>query len=223
MPYGRRRTYRRRSYRRRRRAPTRGAVYGRAASQLWKDVKTLKNFVNTEFKNTQGYLNSTVNTSGQMILMNGLASGDNETNREGDAVRFKSIQITARYGLGSAPVPSVVRAIVFIDLQTDSATPLISDLLDLATASPVTALRSLNHRRRFLILKDKTYPMSPNGREVAMMEWYRKIDVKTFYTSTASLIADIQAMPIYLLLVADQSSTNSPTVDLFYRLRYIDN
>lgn len=221
MPY---KVNRRRRFRYRRRYPRRrGEIYGSAARQLWSDVNKLKNLINVEFKWKDTTLDSTVSSSGTMLLLNGIAQGDGAQTRDGAQARFKSVESMANFTLNSSAVNATVRCVLFIDLQADGVTPTLGSLLDTSgLANPTYASRNLNSRNRYLILKDYVFSMSDSSIKSKNFKHYRKLDLKTVYSTGGAGIADISSHPLYMLYVSD-SSSNNPAITAHHRVRFIDN
>lgn len=218
-----RRRYRKRSYRKRRTA-SRGKIYGRAAGQLWRDVKKLKNFINVEFKHHETELDSTIFDSGTVQCQNLLTLGDGASDIDGQQCRFKSIQCYCRTQM-QASTPAVCRIIYFIDLQARGTAPGLADVLATGVSSyAVTCPRNLNNRKRFVILKDHIFTLTPM-QPVREFKYYRKLDLKTVYDINPSGdVSDIQSNPIYILFISDQpSGSTAPIITHSSRLRYIDN
>nr|WPR18758.1 MAG: capsid protein [Skomarfal virus 50] len=220
MAYRRRTTNRRRNIRRRR--PSRGKIYSRAAGQLWRDVQKLKNFVNVEFKATDVTLQSTVTTAPIVQLLNGLADGDTETNRNGDEVRFKSLQCDYQISKGS--VDSMIFIAWVIDTKPTGTLPAFTAIWETPDAgNPTVNLRNLDQRTRFVILKSHTYMLNDEVGQ-RHLSHYRKMDMKTFYKGSTFGIADIQSNALYFICASNAATAgNAPVISSFNRLRYIDN
>lgn len=224
MPPPRRRPYRRRTYRRRRRAPSRMAIYSAAGSQLWRDVQKLKNFVNVEFKYIDNATNGIATSTLTSFLLNGVPEGDDQSSREGDSIRFKSIQLNANLSYVNAT--SNVRMIIFIDTQPRAGAPVMADVITGTGVGATTGLRNLDNRSRFVILKDKTWMVNNTTLSTHPIKWYRKLDMKSYYTTAAATSTSIQSHALWMFLVSDipiASAANAPVFDGICRLRYIDN
>lgn len=222
MPY-RRRTFRKRRTYRRRRRPTRGAVYGAAGRQLWKDVQKLKNFVNVEFKYTDSTTLHSATTTPVLQLINGLDDGDTQSDRQGDSVRFKSLQADIELTRGN--VDTVVRLMWVIDTKPNqSSIPAFTDIINPVGTNPVIGVRNLDNRTRFVILKDKCVTLSAGTSTTKQLSWYKRLDMKTFYTTDASDVTGIQQHSLYFIFCSDQvPGDGASPISAVNRLRYIDN
>lgn len=221
MPY--RRRYPRRRYYRRRRPRTRMQNYKAGFGQLASDVRKLKNLINVEFKWFDTHLSSTVSSTGTWQLLNGIGQGDTATLRDGNQIRIKSVECKLQFKLNASATTSTIRTFLVLDMDPDGATPVIADLLDTAIGSAIVAPRTMSNRRRFLILKEKTFNLSDAGNKVSCPKTlYKKLDIKTLYDGSNSTIAGIKEHALFMVYVSD-SSVNNPAIEAHHRIRYIDN
>lgn len=194
--------------------------YGRAAEQLWKDVKTLKGLVNTEYKNKEVGTSATPSTTGTLTLLNGLAEGDDYNNRDGRSVRFKSLQISLATVLHASATTTRIRWAIVLDRDASNTVNSAS-----IYSNEYASFRNLDNRRRFTFLKEGYFTMALyNGAPTPkIIDYYKKIDIHTIYDdSNNGDITDIRTNALYLYTWSDQA-TNTPTVGITTRLRYIDN
>lgn len=221
MPYV-KRSYKRYPRKTAAKAPTRWQNYKAGGTQLWKDVKMLKNLINVEFKKHDVYNSVNSNNTGNLILLNGLSNGDDYNDRDGRSVRFKSIQVQTRTLLNPSSTNTVFRMILFLDKQANAGSPAVTELLDVSTAARTDAFRNLDYRKRYVILKDKRFTINSDYPE-KIVDFYKKLDMKTIYDdSSTSTINDITTNSLYLYLVSDEV-TNTPATLYNVRLRFIDN
>jgi len=215
----------RRQYRRARKPMTRGAIYGRAASQLYSDVKKLKNLINVEFKWHDVHAAHDMHTTGVITPLNFINQGDGSQLRDGDQFRIKSIEIDGRVKLDPVGGPAVCRYLLVIDTDPGGVSFNISDLLHTSAGSPVTsAARNLDNRNRFVILKDFRTTVQPNGREVVPIKYYRKLDLKTLFNNATASFSSLKNHGLYLVTFSDiGSGSNPPDIDVNCRVRYVDN
>lgn len=196
---------------------------------LQKSVRFLKELVNVEFKfndkdHTGAFaINSSASTS--FFLLNGLATGDTSESRDGDSVRYKSIQIAGVIFANGTSKVGPVRCILFIDKSPNGVAPTLGNLL--ANNSAVTNLycpRNLDYKKRFVILSDQLFnPSYGNDNEAIPFKIYKKLNMHTIYgLGSVGTIADITSNALYLVLIS-QETTNTPSGELYSRLRMIDN
>lgn len=225
MPY--QKNYRRPRRRYRRRAPTRGAIYGRAATQLYKDVKTLKNLINVEFKYHDTQFSQQAHTTGAILSLNFVSQGDGATSRDGDQFRMKSLELHGAVALPSAATrPNNTRLMLILDTEPTGALPALTDILDDQSGAInfYYAPRNLDNRTRFIVLKDWHYTVNPNGTEAYQINHYRKLDIKTLFNGATGSITTLKNNHLFLLVAGDEASgANNPTYALSSRIRYVDN
>lgn len=188
--------------------------------QLQRDVKNLKNFINVEFKYKDTELSVNPSASGAFYLLNGLQTGDNVINRDGRLVRIKSCQAKYKLTMNASATNTTVRFLWFIDKQANQSTPTGSDLFINVNTQ---GLKNLNNRKRFVFLKDQTISLSSNSLTEKRFNYYRKLDMKTVYDAgDAGTIADITTNALYLYVISDEA-VNTPSLELYNRIRFIDN
>lgn len=196
-------------------------TYSKCGSQLYKDVKMLKNLINVEFKVKDESFNVATDASGAFQLINGLTQGDDNSNRDGRQVRFKSIQMRGRVSRNASATQTRdrVKLVCFIDKQPNTAAP---TWLSLYTGTDVTAFRNLDWKRRYVILWEKIVNIDEDDPS---KDWkmYRKIDMKTvFDNSSSGLVSDITTNAIYIGYISE-FGVNGPGMDIDTRVRFIDN
>lgn len=214
--------YKRRNRRYRRRRPSRGKIYGAAGKQLWKDVKMLKNMINTEFKFFDTNVNSTASTTPLVTEIGAPAVGDGSSNFEGMQYRLKSINADINLKLPTTGAAStIIRMWWILDIDSTGAIPAFTDIFTQPIAgAPTVVHRNLSNKNRFLILKDKSVVLSTSGTQQAHINYYRKMDAKVVYNTASSSVNHNRLLFVYC---SDQSGAASPIIQVFNRLRFIDN
>lgn len=216
MPY--RKRYRRRRFYKKRAPPSRWSIYSNAGKQLWKDVKYLKNLINTEFKYLDTSAETGVDDSGTLILLNGMTKGDSINTREGRTLRIKSVQLHININMNTSATRTRLKWALVIDKQVNGAAPNISDIYD----NVLLNFRNLNNRKRFVILKQGLVNTNDDFPE-RDKSYYKRLNFKTIYNAgNAGSIADINTNSFYLLLLSDEN-LNTPTINYTARIRFIDN
>lgn len=230
MPYVRKYKSKRRYPARRNSAVrSRRAIYGSAATQLYKDVSTLKNLINVEFKyHDVNIVDQGMHTTGSSTYLNLIATGDLNNQRGGAQFRMKSLQINGVIKLPEADTASdMVRATLVLDTDPDGSTIDLTKLYDTTASVPYyLAHRNLDQRSRFVILKDWKFGLTPSGREIVPFKFYRKLDIKTLYAqgTTTATVANLKNNALIMVLSGSQASASTPSLMTFHsRIRYIDN
>lgn len=199
--------------------------YGPTAVKLASDVYRLKNLINVEFKYAQANSSSTPSTAAAtLLLLNGLTKGDDSTDREGRQIRMKSVQYNVRSLINGAATATLVRVMLVLDTQPNAAAPTIANILETTGGLYVDAFRNLSNRKRFIILKDDKQVLDSDD-QYNNIDCYKQFNpgFKTVYNSgNAGTIADITTNALYLVAISDEA-TNTPSVNMYYRIRFIDN
>ena len=102
------------------------------------------------------------------------------------------------------------------------ANPAYTDIMDQVASDPTVALRNLDFRNRFLIIKDKKVLLTADN-PTRVITWYKKLDLKVNYDGSSNTIADVSNHPLFLIAMSNQTAGNVPTFESFQRIRYIDN
>lgn len=170
-------------------------------------------------------------TTGTVTLLNGIATGDDNTDRDGRQVHNKSIQIQG----GVRPVDgstgaTFCRLMLVWDSQPNGSIATVTDIL---TASTSCANTNLNNRERFTILKDwkyqvggidttatQTYAMSPT---VATINWFIPLNgKKTTYGNTGATIASINTGALLMVSIGNVVPNGGALFEGTTRLRFYD-
>lgn len=212
-----------------RKGAKRGAIYGAAAGQLWKDVKFLKDMINVERKVydidlTAGALATNV---GSTSWMSGIATGTGFNQRTGMVVKASSFSLKGTIECNaSAASPTQVRIIIYINKSLNQGVlPGTSDILQSTGSSgiggPITPYQ-LNNVGDFTVLMDRKYTVDLVQRNQVNVNFRCKLGHHIRWETTGDLIANTESGHIFMLVVSDQS-TNQPSFQYYSRLRYVDN
>lgn len=216
-----RRNYRNRR-RRYRRYPRKKLTYGRIGRKIYRDVSYLKNMINTEFKSedvvTTINPDNTAGSSGSRTLLNALTRGDTIDTRDGRQVRFKSVQVNINSVINTSATDTRVFVALVIDKQPNQNAPTYAQVFDQGQAM----FRNLDWRKRFVVLRKWIIKLNQDYPE-QVRNLYKKIDMKTVYNDgNTGTVTDITTNALYLVHLSDEP-TNTPSVTLSTRLRFIDN
>lgn len=197
--------------------------YGVPAVKLASDVYKLKQMMNVEFKYSQQ--NSSTNpttATNTVLLLNGLTKGDDATDREGRQIKMSSIQYSVRVLMNAAATSTMVRLLLVLDTQPNAVISTIPNILETSGGLYVDAFRNLANRKRYVILRDDKIIVDANT-PYKKYDYYKKIGFKTVFNSgNAGTIADINTNALYLCAISDEA-TNAPNVNIYDRIRFIDN
>ncbi len=196
-------------------------TYGNVLDKVVKDVIRLKGLINTEFKTNDVSSTVAVPETGLVLLLNATIAGDDFDNRDGRQVRWKSIQYAINILQHATATQTITRVMIVIDKQPNATLMTIGELL--TSGANNLDFRNLDNRKRFVILSDRVVTQSDTNNLVNRLDFYQKMDMITIYDdSNAGTIADIESNALFLVAVSSEA-TNSPTLQIETRMRFIDN
>lgn len=187
-------------------------------------------FSRGEWKFTDVTVNTDINTTPTITLLNGLVPGNSASQRVGNKVTIKSLEMRARVQTTAATgVEQFCRWFIVLDRQANGAAP--AAITDILSANSVTSLRNLENRKRFKIIVDKAFPMGATSvstgtvtsRMYKVYIKFRRPILVEFNNGVAGTIADIVSNSLHLCtlgnVVAGNTDANLITT---VRLRYTD-
>lgn len=169
-------------------------------------------------------------TTGSITLLNGVAVGDDNTDREGRQVNIKSVQIKGRcHPFDTTTLPTHARIILVWDNATNGTAPTIADVM---TAVNSNSFPLVNNANRFTILRDMSFPiggisttasssyaMSPS---VHIVDAYLKIGQLTQYVNTGATAASVQNGGLFMITIGDQAAAAGGQFSVAVRVRFTD-
>lgn len=169
---------------------------------------------------------ASLDTTGSVTLLNGVAQGQDLTDRIGRKFSMKSILLRFTVIYGAAAVSgSIARWLIVYDKQTNGVAPAVLDVL---TVGSPTAFNNLTNRDRFIVIYDKihnigTGPANDNGFSYVMK--YRKCNLETTNGGTGATVASIATGGLFLIGVSDRpAGTTAPRFEsASVRVRFTDD
>lgn len=210
------------------RGASRGAIYGAAAGQLYKDVNILKNMINVEYKVMEASpALALISNTPTLQLCNGTARGDDYTQRNGRSVKWTSIFSRKTFQSNAlATLPHTVRYILFWYKDPSGVAPTPLQMFGTATP-PINQMMNLNVRKDFEILEDAIITLNPvnGGPSIKYLNKYHKCNKHTIYNAgSTGLIGDIESNALYYMIFSDTATAAEQPYFLgTHRQRYIDN
>lgn len=180
--------------------------------------------------------------AGYSDYLSSIAQGDTSSTRTGNVVWPTSIQIKMNLTTSTAVlVPTVVRIILFWDQQSNGAAPVLSgaptsnSLLDSGTITDTTiSPRNYNTIKRYKILKDKTYTITPQveGTVVAgvttatlsltkHIQLIKKLSRTVKYDDTSAVITSSVTNALHIAYFTNLAA-DTPVAKAGYRIYYKD-
>jgi hypothetical protein len=196
----------------------------RKALQLARFVAGL---VNAEYKSYDQDILVNVDVGGSWSVTNeslcDMGVGDESNQRNGNSIRAKSISI--KYDVRAQSNATAFRFILFIDNASNGASPVGTDLLDIANTSvPVLTRYNPDYAgQRFVILKDMTITVDPQGIQRVINSIFIKLSHHVKYNKDTATAADYATGHLFMAYVSTDSAENGPIVNMNSRFSYIDN
>ena len=178
-----------------------------------------------ELKSVDSTVNISADTTGGVQLLNGIARGDEISERNGRQVTLKSIEMRLRSRTTAGTgVDQQHRVIVVYDRQTNAAAAGFADVLSSAN---VLYPRNLENRRRFRILFDRIIQLNATGEPNSekIIKWYRRLNHPvTFNAGDAGTVADITTGSLYCMVLGTEApGATAGTVSGRVRVRFEDH
>jgi len=160
-----------------------------------------------------------LNTTGEIIPLNGVAQGDNFNNRQGRKITMKSVFIRGYATYNAVATDNfLARIILFLDKQANSNSDTITQYGPalLTTLSPVAQLNMAN-AGRFQILKEWQFPMGKQQDTAtqafavgpgikSIKKWLSLRDLPVSYSGTSAAQGSILNNALFLLGVSDSAT-----------------
>lgn len=210
MPYRKRYSYRRRS----RKKMSAMAVAKKALRQNRPRMKyALSNFVLTNM--TEIWTTA---------LVNGIATGDTESLRDGDKIKIHALEIRFRIRADAAASNSAaVRYVVFYDRQTNGANPVPTVLFE---SNAQTTMTNIASTQRFRILLDRSMRLenftgnATVGQHFTRTHFLRwKAPLHTQYALTINTIAAINTGGLFFAWIGDRTA-EYPQIEANFKLHF---
>lgn len=197
--------------------PRTGGFYG-AQTRSAQEKKT----IDTQVSNLQ------FNTTGNIRLVNGIATGTDFTNRIGRTVSLKSIFLRIETFPETAATTSndCLRLMLVYDYQTNGVLPAITDIL---TSVDTNAMQNLNNRDRFKVICDKIWIVGGNANTTFLQparsyrKVYKKCNYQMIFSGTDASIGSVSTGAIYLIVLSELTAgTTNHGSNVFVRTRFTD-
>lgn len=163
---------------------------------------------------------------GTITLLNGIAQGDDYTNRDGRQATMKSVHVRGEVHCAAVSVSyALARLLLIWDNAPNGAAPTIANIM---AADSSVAMPLIDNANRFTVLRDQQWPIggaattvSVNGQFV--IDIYVKLDELTQYSGTGATVASIQNGAIWMVLLNQTATATSASFTLTSRVRFTDD
>lgn len=201
------------NYKRSRR-PTRYQNYAAGASQLWSDVKKLKNLINVEEKHVDYISGSTPGYNGSLTTLNSIPQGDTDGTRDGDSLKMQKLKLKMNV---SNTRLACARIMVIFDPQ-NKCTNVDDILTQVGTIYAPISQKNYDKRFNCKVLYDKRITIGPYNQNKCF-EKHLRIMKHTQYEAGGTVI---NSGALKLLLIGD-AVANFTTFRIYSRLTFTDN
>lgn len=164
-----------------------------------------------------------------------VAQGDTESQRVGRKIMIRSLDIRGNLTLlGATDVTNTscqVRMRIVVDTQTNGAQFAATDLLE---TDAINSFANLANRKRFIVLKDKTFNLSAGGAAATGAAYafsevlrdikvHKRLEVPIEYDNSATTGAITTVRSDSLWVVFQTSTAEIVALSATARIRYSDN
>ncbi len=197
-------------------------VYGDAKKAL-SIACGVKRLLNIEIKNFDVQPGTASVTDTPVIIqLSNIPQGDTTASRDGSQCKMVGIEVRYVISRNASADQSHCRVMLVVDRQTNQAIYTAADLLEDVTAlDNISTPRNLDNKHRFIILYDKVHTFTSAFSAVHVVKYFKK-EVLLRYDASTPSIADLTQNSLSWLQVGSEA-TNDPTINAFFRLRFIDN
>ncbi len=198
-------------------------VYGDAKKAL-RLARTVKSMLNVEYNIKDTVVTATAISIAPVITqLTNMVQGDGNTTRDGNQIKVTHVQLKYFFTINASATNTCCRIILVHDRQTNAAVFTGAQLLkDVSVNDNVNSPFQEDHRRRFKILYDRVHDLSDNGNQIGRGRKYLKLQILVRYSANAGNIGDLPESSLALVTMATES-TNTPLLNAFVRLLFIDN
>lgn len=177
-----------------------------------------------EWKSIDAAGNIAVNTTGNVVLLNGTSMGTDLTNRVGRRITVRSLQLAATMSVTSSTGTDQYHRIMLVkDNDPRGSLPAITDII---SAIGINNLRNLDNRTRFNILFDRKIQLNASAESGSskFIKFYKKLYMDEEFNSTNNgTITDITKGALYLIVLGDQvAGAQAGNCNYQTRVRFTD-
>lgn len=161
--------------------------------------------------------------------LNDVQQGATVYQRIGTKIQMKSIRVSFTVAISALALinNASVRWMIVYDRQVNGVGLTLATLIADSTAAAATGFHSginIANRSRFLILRDQEITIENGGPQIHNVSDYIKLNnLEAEYRASGATIGDIATGALYLVILSDVLTVNSPLLlDMNCRLRYVD-
>ncbi len=187
-----------------------------------KKIRRIQQGFGKELK-THDVRNDAVRSDTSSIFnLSAMAQGDQSIQREGLQIQPRHLRYQLILAHHASATNTYCRIIIFQDREQHGTAPTAIQLLE---TDVYDSFLEHDTRPRFRILRDMLMPMSNSGSSgTQVIKGFIKFSKssKIWYEGTAAADSSMGKNQVYIYVVSNET-TNTPTVNIQTRLRYIDS
>jgi len=196
------------------------------ARRTWRGLNEIRKFINIEEKYLDTSVSLSPDTSGGVACITQLGQGTTVNTRVGNSLRVQRLEVRGRVAVNSSVTTySMVRILVFRDMEGQGTAPVVSDVLEAtgSSSAPRQPYDWLN-RKRFSILYDMLIPVTATsgGMSVREFVYVTELAKHVLYRGTTASASSDGEGSIYVAAVSDEA-TNAPSVVATTRITFTDD
>lgn len=166
-----------------------------------------------------------VDTASSVQLLNGIARGDDISERNGRQVVMKALEFKGvTYATTGTGVDQIHRILIVYDHQANAAAPTAANIL---ASNAYLSPANLEYRQRFQILADKLVYINASAEAATgkLVNLNKRMNLPvTFNSGDAGTIADITTGSLYLLVLGSVAAgATAGSITFTARVRYQDS
>lgn len=199
----------------------------RGKGTMKKPKREVYRFKAPELKVIDGGVNYEPSTTPYVQCINGVSTGDTVTTREGSRIDMRGINILgnikAKTGTG---VSQFIRMLVVYDKLVNGVAATMAAVLDVTSASYLTAPKNDYNKDRFIIMFDRLIKVMKSGETGDIYTLRKYIPCRKtvkFNGTNANDESGIVSGAVYVMYVGSESTgTTTSVVDMFSRVTFVD-
>lgn len=190
------------------------SVHAKAAKAL-AVARYVKGLVNVEFKHFDVGISTAASTTPVVTQLTNISQGDTTSQRNGNSIKAKSLHISGQFQINPTATLDRIRVLVIKNMTDD--TPTWDDVID--GTSSIDQFRNLNKTNDLKVLSDRVINLTEPSFAVKSF----KVNIPlSHHVKWDNNTTTMKGGHLYLMYLGSQA-TNTATVNMRTRLRYIDN
>lgn len=163
-------------------------------------------------------------TTGAILLLNGIARGDDYNTREGRQIWMHHMELRIQFSVtGATGIDQTQRCLLVLDTQPNGVALTVANVLESAST---LAYPTLEYRNRFKILMDHAISLNASaeaGSHTFMKRYFKLLYPVTFNAGNAGTIADIATNSLYFISLGSSApGVTAGAITVASRIRFED-